>query len=159
MRSSASNPAVLLDLGTAVRDGIRARTAVLAACPGPPTAQDLVDAVTEPYRELLRRHRTRGIRWVKIVAQMSTQNHPALDATEHDLRSELLVQVRRAFPATDPLRLERRWSVALMVFLQGLSRAEEWNSRRGAVPSADDLAEYLDDQVTFLAGGLTALLG
>ncbi|MFC4373467.1 TetR/AcrR family transcriptional regulator [Nocardia halotolerans] len=150
--------AVLLDLGAGVRDRIRANVGTLADREHAPTVDELVDAVTSPYRELLSRHRTRGLRWVNIVAQMSAQNHPALDAAEQDLRAILLHQVRRTFPDTDPNRLEQRWATALMVFLQALSRADEWNHRRGAVPSADDLDQFFDDQVIYLAGGLTRLL-
>lgn len=150
--------AVLLDLGAGVRDRIRANVDTLADREHAPTADELVDAVTDPYRKLLSRHRTRGMRWINIVAQMSAQNHPALDAAEQDLRAVLLHQVRRTFPDTDPIRLEQRWATALMVFLQALSRAEEWNHRRGAIPSADDLIHFFDDQVTYLAGGLIRLL-
>ncbi|MFF2392975.1 TetR/AcrR family transcriptional regulator [Nocardia sp. NPDC058114] len=150
--------AVLLDLGAGVRDRIRANVDALADREHAPTVDELVGAVTDPYRELLSRHRTRGMRWIAIVAQMSAQNHPALDAAEQDLRAVLLHQVRRTFPDTDPIRLEQRWATALMVFLQALSRAEEWNHRRGAIPSADDLVHFFDDQVTYLAGGLIRLL-
>lgn len=150
--------AVLLDLGAGVRDRIRANTRALADREHAPTVDELVAAVTDPYRELLSRHRTRGMRWINIVAQMSAHNHPALAAAEQDLRPLLLHQVRRAFPDTDQTLLEQRWAIALMVFLQALSRAEEWNHRRGAVPSADDLVRFFDDQVVYLAGGLLRLL-
>ncbi|WP_369636392.1 TetR/AcrR family transcriptional regulator, partial [Nocardia sp. JMUB6875] len=63
--------AVLLDLGATVRDRIRANTDALAAAETPPTTEALVRAVTEPYRDLLLRHRTRGMRWIKIVTQLS----------------------------------------------------------------------------------------
>ncbi|WP_227980817.1 TetR/AcrR family transcriptional regulator [Nocardia spumae] len=150
--------AVLLDLGASVRDGIRRRVDELARRPEPPTAGELVHVVTEPYRDLLRRHRTRGMRWIRIVSQMSARDHPALDATENDLRAALLVQVRRTFPGTDPERLEQRWAVALMVFLQALGRAEEWNARHGATPGPAALTDYFDDQVEFLTGGLVHLM-
>lgn len=150
--------AVLLDLGAGVRDRIRARVDELAQRPESPTASELVRAVAEPYRELLQRHRTRGMRWIKIVSQMSAHDHPALDAAEDDLRAALLVQVHRTFPEADPDRLEQRWAVALMVFLQALARADEWNARRGAAPGPAALAEYFDDQVEFLIGGLVQMI-
>ena len=150
--------AVLLDLGATVRDRIRAHIDELARRSEPPTAGELVHAVTEPYRDLLRRHRTRGMRWITIVSQMSAHDHPALDATENDLRAALLVQVRRTFPGAAPARLEQRWAVALMVFLQALARAEEWNARPGATPGPGALTDYFDDQVEFLTGGLVHLM-
>lgn len=150
--------AVLLDLGASVRDRIRENTAVLAESPQPPTAEELVRAVTEPYRELLGRQRTRGMRWIKIIAQLSSQRHPALDAAEKQVREELLIQVRRAFPQSDPMRLEPRWAVVLMGFLQAMSRADEWNPYRTPLP-ADELASFHEDQVSFLIGGIDRLLG
>lgn len=150
--------AVLLDLGATVRDRIRANADVLAARAEPPTAETLVRAVTEPYRDLLLQHRTRGMRWIKIVTQLSLHSHPALTAAEQDLPDQLHVQLRRAFPHSDPSRLEARWAISLMGFLQALSRADEWHP--GATPPpAEELAALYEDQVVFLIGGLDRLLG
>ncbi|MEC3957442.1 TetR/AcrR family transcriptional regulator [Nocardia sp. CDC153] len=149
--------AVLLDLGATVRDRIRANTDALAASAIPPTAETLVRAVTEPYRDLLLRHRTRGMRWIKIVTQLSLHSHPALTAAEADLPAHLHTQLRRAFPHSDPNRLEARWAIALMGFLQALARADEW--RPTSTPSpAEDLTAFYEDQVNFLIGGLDRLL-
>ncbi|MGV9413675.1 TetR/AcrR family transcriptional regulator [Nocardia sp. NPDC003693] len=149
--------AVLLDLGAPVRDRIRANVDVLGARPAPPTPAELVDAVTGPYRALLHDHRTRGMRWIKIVSQLSVQAHPALEAAEEDLRGVLLAQVRRTFPGSDPTRLERRWAVALTTFLQALAHADDSSAAHAL--TAAELTEFLDDQVVFLRGGLSALLG
>ena len=124
--------AVLLDMGTSVRDQISANVDALSADKTPPTVEALVRAVTAPYKALLLRHRTRGMRWIRTVTQisqpqMSRPGHPALEATELHLREHLLDQVRRTFPATDPERLETRWAIALMGFLQALSRADDWS--------------------------------
>ncbi|APA97987.1 TetR/AcrR family transcriptional regulator [Nocardia seriolae] len=150
--------AVLLDLGAAVRDRIRANTDALAAAETPPTAAALVRAVTEPYRDLLLRHRTRGLRWIKIVTQLSLHAHPALTAAEADLPDHLHAQLRRAFPHSDPARLEARWAIALMGFLQALARADEWHPGPAA-PPAEYLIALYEDQVVFLIGGLDRLLG
>ncbi|MVU83861.1 TetR family transcriptional regulator [Nocardia sp. ET3-3] len=149
--------AVLLDLGAAVRDRIRANTDLLAAAETPPTAASLVRAVTEPYRDLLLRHRTRGMRWIKIVTQLSLRDHPALTAAEADLPEHLHTQLRRAFPRSDPARLESRWAIALMGFLQALARADEWHP--ATAPPAENLLALYEDQVVFLIGGLERLLG
>ncbi len=150
--------AVLLDMGTAVRDRISDNVGVLAAEGHPPTVDALIRAVTEPYKTLLLRHRTRGMRWIRIVTQLSQQGHPVLEATELDLRGRLLEQVRRTFPVTDPDRLERRWAVALMGFLQALSRADDW-SEDGRPLTGEQLADFYEDQVAFLIGGARQLLG
>lgn len=149
--------AVLLDLGATVRDRIRANADVLAARPEPPTAETLVRAVTEPYRDLLLAHRTRGMRWIKIVTQLSLVSHPALTTAEQDLPDQLHVQLRRAFPASDPDRLEARWAIALMGFLQALSRADDWHPAT-TPPPAQELSDLYEDQVVFLIGGLDRLL-
>lgn len=149
--------AVLLDLGAAVRDQIRANTDALAAGPDAPGTDTLVRAVTEPYLGLLQRQRTRGMRWIKIVTQLSRQGHPVFELTEQHLRDRLLDQVRRAFPRTDPDRVSQRWAIAVMGFLQALSGADDWNPG-GARLSADELIAFYQDQVNFVVGGLDRLL-
>ncbi|WP_430334672.1 TetR/AcrR family transcriptional regulator [Rhodococcus sp. ACT016] len=150
--------AVLLDMGAAVRDRIRANVDALAAAPQPPSVESLVRAVTDPYRDLLLRHRTRGMRWLKIVTQIAPQGHPALDTAEQHLRDRLLTQVRRTFPDTDAARLDARWAVALMGFLQALSRADDWGPRDSG-PAEDRLMAFYEDQVVFLIGGVGLLFG
>ncbi|GAB2633139.1 TetR/AcrR family transcriptional regulator [Prescottella soli] len=153
--------AVLLDMGAGVRDRIRVNVDELAAAPERPGVESLIRAVTDPYRDLLLRHRTRGMRWMKIVMQIAPQGHPALDATEQDLRDRLLEQVRRAFPDTDAARLESRWAIALMGFIQALGRADDWapGSSGPSGPSVEWLVDFYEDQVAFLIGGVDRLLG
>lgn len=150
--------AVLVDLGGAVRDQIQAGVDALAAAPEPPNAESLVRAVTDPYLQLLTRHRTRGMRWVKIIAQISQQGHPAMRAVDQHVSDAVMVQVRRAFPGSDPARIELRWAIAIMGFLQALSRADEW-SRNGPRLSPPELAAFYDDLVGYVSGGVANLLG
>ncbi|WP_312028396.1 TetR/AcrR family transcriptional regulator [Mycolicibacterium farcinogenes] len=82
--------AVLTDIGTPVRDEIAANVALLAADPVAPSADALVRAVTEPYLKLLLRYRVRGMRWIKIIAQISQENHPVLLETEQHLPERTL---------------------------------------------------------------------
>ncbi len=98
--------AVLTDVGAPVRDEIAANVAVLAADPVAPSPDALVRAVTEPYLKLLLRHRVRGMRWIKIIAQISQENNPVLLDTEQRLPDELFAQVQRAFP----IRIRRAWN-------------------------------------------------
>ncbi|MET4614342.1 AcrR family transcriptional regulator [Rhodococcus sp. PvR044] len=150
--------AVLLDLGGAVRDQIRINVDRLAASPVPPTADDLVRAVTEPYLELVLRQRVRGMRWVKIIAQISQEGHPALEAAGQQVDESLLDQVRRAYPHSDPDRLPLRWAISVMGFLQALGRADEWSHGAGRL-SPEDLTSFYEDLVVFVVGGADRLLG
>ncbi|MBF6423963.1 TetR/AcrR family transcriptional regulator [Nocardia cyriacigeorgica] len=150
--------AVLIELGASVRDRIRTNVDLLADAPQPPDAEALVRAVTTPYLELLQRHRTRGMRWVKIIAQIAPQGHPALAATDQHLPEVLFAQVRRAFPDADPQRLAARWAVSLMGFVQALSQADDW-SRDGTRLTPEELATFHEDIVTFVIGGVERLLG
>ena len=127
---------------------------VLAADPAPPTPDAVVRAVTAPYLDLLQRHPIRGMRWVKIVGQ-TAQAGPADDTIEPHLRESLLPQVRRAFPAADPDRLEGRWAMSLMGFVYGISRADEWP---GVLASTPALTAFYEDLVTFVVGGAVRLL-
>ncbi|MFC7450818.1 TetR/AcrR family transcriptional regulator [Rhodococcus daqingensis] len=150
--------AVLVDLGAAVRDEIWTNVERLAASPGAPTADALVRAVTDPYLELLLRQRVRGMRWVKIIAQISPEGHPALEAAGQHLPETLLDQVRRAYPHSDPDRLALRWAISVMGFIQALSRADEWSHGGGRL-SPEDLTAFYDDLVLFVVGGVDRLLG
>jgi AcrR family transcriptional regulator len=149
--------AVLTDMGAAVRDEIQANVDAMSADPTPPTAAALVRAVTDPYLKLLLQQRVRGMRWVKIIAQISQEGHPMLLDAERGLPDDLFDQVRRAFPRSDPDRLERRWAMSIMTFIQALSRADEWSrDRRGLTPP--DLELFYADLVRFVVGGVSTLL-
>lgn len=149
--------AVLTDMGATVRDEIQANVDAMAADPTPPTAEALVRAVTDPYLKLLLRQRVRGMRWVKIIAQISQEGHPMLLDAERGLPADLFDQVRRVFPRSDPDRLERRWAMSIMTFIQALSRADEWSrDRRGLSPA--ELELFYEDLVGFVIGGVRALL-
>ncbi|MCV7382947.1 TetR/AcrR family transcriptional regulator [Mycolicibacter longobardus] len=150
--------AVLVDLGAAVRDQIRANVDALASAPEPPDTESLVRAVTDPYLQLLTRHRTRGMRWIKIIAQISQQGHPAMRAVDQHVTEAVMAQVRRAFPDADPARIELRWAISIMGFLQALSRADEWSRNGRRLPDAE-LAAFYEDLVDFVSGGVANLLG
>ena len=146
--------AVVLDLGTAVGSAIQANVDALAADAHAPTPDAVIRAVTGPYLDLLHRQRTRGLRWIKIVAQTS-QAGPADETIEPKLRDSLLEQVRRAFPNASSDRLEARWAVSVMGFVQGLSRVDDWG---GAKLSTGALDAFYEDLVTFVVGGAERLL-
>jgi hypothetical protein len=94
------------------------------------------------------------MRWIKIVAQTS-QAGPADEVIEPKLRETLLAQVRRAFPTAAPERLEARWAVSIMGFVQAFSRADDWDRVKS---SADALDAFYEDLVTFVIGGTERLL-
>ncbi|WP_345347067.1 TetR/AcrR family transcriptional regulator [Rhodococcus olei] len=151
--------AVLLDLGASIRDQIGANVDALASDPQAPTLDRVVRALTDPYLELLLKHRVRGMRWVKIVVQVSREDRPAVTSTGQDeLSLRLREQVRRALPDTDPVRIDRRWPIAVMSFLQSLSRIDDW-AANGAKVTQEDLVEYYEDLVSFVTGGAERMLG
>lgn len=150
--------AVLTDVGAAVRDEIQSNVDAMSVDPAVPTADALVRAVTAPYLNLLSRQRVRGMRWIKIIAQISQEGHPMLLDAEQRLPDDLFEQVRRVFPRSDPDSLERRWAISIMTFIEALSRADEWSrDRRGL--SAADLELFYEDLVRFVVGGVERLLG
>ncbi|MFE3290516.1 TetR/AcrR family transcriptional regulator [Rhodococcus sp. NPDC059234] len=150
--------AVLLDLGADLSRQIGANIDRLAAATEAPALGEVVRALTDPYLDLLRTHRVRGIRWVKIVVQVSREGRPAVTSTGQDeLSLRLREQVRRALPDTAADRIDRRWPIAVMSFLQSLSRVDDWAAGGGKV-TEDELVEYYEDLVTFVTGGAEHML-
>ncbi|NBE52512.1 TetR/AcrR family transcriptional regulator [Streptomyces boluensis] len=150
---------VLLGVGAAVRDQIAGNVAALAARRAAPTAAEVVRALTDPYLALLLKHRVRGMRWVRIVVQVSRGGRPAVEATGQDaVASGLREQVRRAFPDCDDDRLELRWPIVVMGYLQTLSNAEDLATRGGRL-DREQLAAFHEDLVNFTIGGAERMLG
>ncbi|MFC9790882.1 TetR/AcrR family transcriptional regulator [Rhodococcus sp. NPDC127528] len=150
--------AVLLDLGADLSRQIGANVDTLAAARKAPTLGEVVRALTDPYLDLLLKHRVRGIRWVKIVVQVSREGRPAVTSTGQDeLSIRLREQVRRALPDTAADRIDRRWPIAVMSFLQSLSRVDDW-AVGGAKVTEAELVEYYEDLVTFVTGGAERML-
>src|SRR3954447_2559615 len=143
--------AVVDEHGAWVSARVRARATDLAARAEPPRAVELVELIAVPYLELLERERVRGLRWVKINAQLAM----AGDATFVDLYPEpsaaIVAQVRRVFPEVPEQRLLLRWSVASRTLIQMLSHADRWTDGSGS------LREYVAEVVDFVAGGLDAV--
>ncbi|MDI3405733.1 TetR/AcrR family transcriptional regulator [Streptomyces cavernicola] len=151
--------AVLLGVGADVRDRIAGNVAALAARPTAPTAAEVVHALTDPYLALLLKHRVRGMRWVQIVVQVSRGGRPAVEATGQDaVAASLREQVRRAFPDCDGERLELRWPIVVMGYLQTLSHAEDLATRGGRV-DREQLVAFHEDLVAFTIGGAERMLG
>ncbi|MFI7007035.1 TetR/AcrR family transcriptional regulator [Streptomyces sp. NPDC050145] len=151
--------AVLLGVGAAVRDEIAANCEALAERREAPTPAEVVRALTDPYLALLLRHRVRGMRWVQIVVQISRDGRPAIESTGQDaVAASLREQVGRAFPDCDAERIDLRWPLVVMGFLQMLSHADGLGGR-GARLGRDELVEFYEDLVTFVIGGAERMLG
>jgi len=150
--------AVLLDVGARVSQDISARVDELASSDRRPELADVVRALTDPYLELLLSQRVRGVRWIKIVVQVSREARPAVTASGQDeLSLRLREQVRRALPDTPPERIDHRWPIAVMSFLQSLSRVDDWavgTTRQ----TRDELVEFYEDLVAFVVGGAERML-
>lgn len=140
--------AVVDEHGAWVSARVTARIDELAARSTPPSATDLVQAIATPYLELLERDRVRGLRWVKITAQLTMSGDDRLTALYPNPSSRMLEQLRRAFPDVTEDRLVMRWSVASRTLLQMLSHGDRWSA---------GLREYVAELVHFVAGGLAAL--
>ncbi|MFC7446912.1 TetR/AcrR family transcriptional regulator [Rhodococcus daqingensis] len=150
--------AVLLDLGADVSRRIGANVDSLAAATEPPTVCEVVRALTDPYLDLLLKQRTRGIRWVKIVVQVSREGRPAVTSTgQEELSIRLREQVCRALPATAAERVDRLWPIAVMSFLQSISRVDDWAAGGTRLTEAE-LVEYYEDLVRFVTGGAERML-
>ncbi|MFF0635120.1 TetR/AcrR family transcriptional regulator [Nocardia sp. NPDC004151] len=149
--------AVLLDLGSAVVESISQRIDRLEAGPAP-DLEAVVRALTDPYLELLLAHRVRGIRWTKIVVHVSRDyTRPAIaDTPQDELAQRLRAQLGRALPDTPDDRIAQRWPIAVMSFLQSLSRVDLWSS----TPKMSDveLIDFYEDLVSFLTGGAERML-
>jgi AcrR family transcriptional regulator len=140
--------AVVDEHGSWVSARVNARVHELADRASPPTATDLVEAIAVPYVELLERDRARGLRWVKITAQLAMSGDDRLAGLYPEPSSRMLVQLRRAFPDVAEDRVMLRWSVAGRTLIQMLSHADRWSG---------DLRAYVAELVNFVAGGLSAL--
>jgi AcrR family transcriptional regulator len=148
--------AVVLDQGQRVTERIRERCHTLAEQTAPPTAHQLVELIAEPFLELLESQPQRGLRWVKIVAQLTLANDPALNQMTENITAEVLEQVSRAFPEVDPERLRLRWDLAGRTLIQMLSQIDLWTPhKRGDDPGA--LRRVAGDLVDFVAGGVEAI--
>lgn len=149
--------AVLLDMGSAVVQSISERIDRLEAGPTP-DLESVVRALTDPYLELLLAHRVRGIRWIKIVVHVSRDyTRPAIaDTPQDELAQRLRLQLGRALPDASPERIALGWPIAVMSFLQSLSRVEQWSS--SSKMSDDELIAFYEDLVSFLIGGADRML-
>jgi AcrR family transcriptional regulator len=148
--------AVVQDQGQRVTEHIRERCRALAEQAQPPSARQLVDLIAEPFVELIEAQPQRGLRWVKIVAQLTLANDPSLNRMTADITGEVLEQVYRAFPDVDRERLQLRWDLAGRTLIQMLSQIDLWMPRkRGEDPKA--LRRFTDDLVDFVAAGVEAI--
>ena len=101
--------AVLLDQGVRVAKEITDRLMALATSPRRPTLEDVVRALARPYLDLLLRDRARGMRWIKIMVQVSAQRRPGVDTARQDaVMTMLRTQVVRALPGTAEDRIAKR---------------------------------------------------
>jgi AcrR family transcriptional regulator len=131
---------------TELADGLLARRSR-------PTTRQLIETLAEPYLNLIQREPVRGIRWLKIVAQLIIAEDSRFTG-EHNvaLVSEKVQQlVRRRFPGTayEELELYWRFAVATLIQMLSLTPADELT-----VAFAD--SPYKRAVVSFAIGGMDA---
>jgi AcrR family transcriptional regulator len=148
--------AVILDQGQRVVGRVEERAAELAARDEPATTVELVEIIAMPFLHLLQTQRTRGLRWVKVVAQLTLADDPMLNRMTEQSSAAVLEQVHRSFPDVDPDRLRLRWNVAGQTLIQMLSQADHWMAREGR-SGKEALEHYVAELVNFVAGGVEAI--
>lgn len=147
--------AVLHLYGDDVTDGIVEEAEKLETSSTPPTAQDVVSMVANPYLNLITEHGQEGIEWLCIINQLLTTDSQrvsppgASDAAFRTLRS--------AFPDADPAVARRAHALSVRLLVSFLAQS--------ATPlTADDPSvraeaeQQLATLRSFLAGGITASL-
>lgn len=148
--------AVVQDHGADVADEIRNGFVELRDREKPPTPRELVETLAGPAMRLIERQPTRGLRWVKIIAQLSLANDRMLEEMFADVNDLIFEQVARAFPGVDPDQVALRWTVATRTLFQMLSHVDHWMAHEG-LEGAEARRRFFDDLVGFVAGGLEAI--
>jgi AcrR family transcriptional regulator len=148
--------AVVREQGEAITEEILAGIGELAAQEAPPNARQLVQLIAAPYVELLRSQPVRGLRWLKVIAQLTLANDRLLEAMSADVDAAVLEQVKRGFPDVPEPEVSLRWAVASRTLIQMLSQVDHWMAHEG-LKGKDAQSRYLEDLVDFVAGGLDSV--
>jgi AcrR family transcriptional regulator len=145
--------AVLERDGQTVRAEISELADRLLARQARPTTRRLVETLAKPYLNLIEREPVRGIRWLKIVAQMITVNDPHIDEDHAVALVSGKVQelVHQRFPggAYNDIALDWRLGVVTLIQMLSLTPADEITVR-----FAD--SSYKQTVVNFVIGGIDA---
>lgn len=142
--------AVLMRDGEPVRERIHHLAEALAAADHPPSARDLVELLTTPYRELVERDAERAARWLSICGQLSLAHDSRLLDTAPMTNKLLQELVAWAYPRVSPEELETRWAIAANTLIQMTAR---WSWAVKAV-SAEESSRQIEALAEFVAGGL-----
>jgi AcrR family transcriptional regulator len=145
--------AVLEREGSAVRDEINELADRLLARKARPTTRQLVETLATPYLNLIEREPVKGVRWLKIVAQLiaaqdnrvTEQGDVAVVTTKID---ELL---HRRYPVIADEDLNVDWPLAVTTMIQMLALTP---SDQIGVPSSE--SPYKRTVIDFVVGGLDA---
>ena len=148
--------AVVRDLGPWVRDRVVERTRRLAAQESAPSAVQLVELVAVPHLELLEHEPERGIRWVRIIAQLAMSDADVLARLYDEPTRAVFAQVRRAYPGVDDEQLSRRWALATRTLVQMMSHVDG-RAPGDRITRSAELRRSVAELVGFVAGGVDAL--
>jgi AcrR family transcriptional regulator len=148
--------AVVREQGEAITEQILAGIDELAAQKEPPTALQLVQLIANPYVELLRSQPVRGLRWMKVIAQLTLANDRLLDRMSADVDAAVLEQVKRGFAEVPEAEVALRWAVASRTLIQMLSQVDHWMAHEG-LKGKEAQSRYLEDLLDFVAGGLDSV--
>lgn len=142
--------AVLMRDGEPVRERIHQLAEGLAAADRPPSARQLVDLLTTPYRELVERDAERAAQWLAICGQLSLAHDSRLLDTAPTTNKLLHELVAWAYPRVSAEDLETRWAIAANTLIQMTAR---WSWAVKTIP-AEETTRQIEALAEFVAGGL-----
>jgi AcrR family transcriptional regulator len=147
--------AVLEREGHAVRLEISETADRLLARAAKPTTRQVVETLAMPYLNLIQREPVKGVRWLKIVAQLiAGQDRRILDESEVAVVSAKVHELlRRRYPVITNEDLDIDWRLAVSTLIQmlALTPPDELT-----LPAAD--SPYKRTVVNFVIGGLDSIV-
>lgn len=127
----------------------------LAARESAPTASEIIGAIAMPYVEFVRADPVGGPRYMKVLAQVISNNDSEVLPSTNETREPVWRLMTRAYPDATPVQAAAAMAVAaraLLFLLAGLA-IDAGEPGRG-----DANAGQVDAIILFAAGGLDALL-
>ena len=147
--------AVLEREGQEVRREITEMADRLLARSAKPTTRQLVETLATPYLNLMQREPVKGVRWLKIVAQLiAGRDRRIRDEGQVAVVSAKVQElVRRRYPVitSDDLDIDWRLAVSTLIQMLALTPPDELT-----VPAAD--SPYKRTVINFVIGGLDSIL-
>lgn len=145
--------AVLEREGAAVRQEISDLADRLLERKAKPTTRQLVDTLATPYLNLIEREPVRGVRWLKIVAQLIAAQDPRVgtDGEVGIVSAKVNELLHRRYPVIADEELDVDWQLAVTTLIQMLALTP---TAQIELPVED--SPYKSTVLSFVVGGLDA---